>query len=168
VLQIAAHDGDRALFDTYRTRFENAKVPADRSRFMGGLGAFHDPELLEACLQYALTGPLRPQELSRLPFIAGSTPKRRDRIYHWMTENYTTIASRISKESLGFLPFFAGGCDAGRIEDARRFFTDPAHDAPGVKVSLAKVSDAVGDCIRLREREGGAVTAYLTQLAGNR
>jgi hypothetical protein len=85
VLGLAAQTGDRALFDTYKQRFEAAKVPAERGRFLAALGNFRDPASIEAALQYAVEGPLRPQEITRLPGSIATTATGRDRAYRWMT-----------------------------------------------------------------------------------
>ena len=123
---------------------------------------------VERALEYSLTGPLRTQEILRIPFGLSETPAGRERAYRWMTENYGTLAQRIPKEFTSFFPYFAGGCEPERVESARQFFAHPERDSSPTRVSLAKVSDAVGDCARLREREAASVAAFLTQHVGAR
>jgi alanyl aminopeptidase len=94
----------------------------------------------------------------------GGTPEGEDRLYEWMTQNYDTITGRIPPVFASFMPFFAGGCSAERLENARAFFAEPAHQAPGTLKQLDKVADQVTDCLNLREREGDAVTRYLNNL----
>jgi hypothetical protein len=168
VLDLAAQNGDRALFDAYRSRFEAAKVPAERGQFLSGLGSFRDPALANQALQYALEGPLRPNEIGSIPFGQMETAAGRDRGYKWMTENWTALTSRVPKEFTSRFTFMAGGCDEKRLEAARTFFTDPSRDSPSIRYGLARLTDSTGDCLRLREREGGAVSAYLGQLVGSR
>jgi alanyl aminopeptidase len=96
------------------------------------------------------------------------TPAGRDRAYRWMTENYGTLTQRIPKDFTSFFPYFAGGCEPERLEAARSFFGDPERDSPATRVSLAKVTDAVTDCARLRGREAASVAAYLTENVGSR
>jgi aminopeptidase N len=168
VLQIAARDGDQALFDQYREHFESAQIPAERARFLSALAGFREPALMDAALDYALHGPLRTQELGRIAFGMLDTPAGRERAYRWMTTNYGTLTSRIPKEFTSFFPYFATGCELDRLESARTFFADPDRDSPSVRVTLAKVSDSVTDCTRLRQREEAAVAGYLNQPAGSR
>jgi cytosol alanyl aminopeptidase len=162
-LALAALGGERALFDKYRARFEAAAEPGSRGRFLGGLGAFRDPALVEEALRYALSGPLRPQEIGAIPRQLTDTAAGRDRAWRWMTENHAEISKRIPEFGRGFLPYYASGCEAERVEAAREFFGKPEHRAPGTETTLAKVADQVGDCVRLREREGEAVRRYLEQ-----
>jgi hypothetical protein len=167
-LTVAAHDGDEALFEQYRQRFESATIPRQRQQYLAGLAAFRDPEIVDRALEYTLSGPLRTQEILRIPFSLLETPAGRERAYRWMTDNYGTLAQRIPAEFTSFFPYFAGGCEPERLEAAAKFFGDPQRDTPATRVSLAKVTDAVGDCARLREREAASVAAFLTQYVGSR
>lgn len=164
-IRISAMRGDKTLFDNYRQRFETAGDPADRSRFLSALGRFKDPELRKEALEYAMTGPLRPQEFFSIPFsIASSSSKDADLIFDWMMENYDKILAKVPPQFKAFFPSFAGGCSTERLEAAREFFAEEEHQAPGLEVRLAKVSDQVTDCVNLREREGEAVATYLSSI----
>jgi alanyl aminopeptidase len=165
-LQLAAIEGDRALFDTYRTQFENAKIPAVRNRFLGALGHFRDPKLQDAALRYALEGPLRSQEVLAITGGMTQTDAGRDRTLRWIMDNYDALSKRIAAEFVGFLPNYGTSCDVQRLEAVQAFFNDPAHQTRGTKSTLAKVSDATRDCARVREREGGAAATYLQATVG--
>ncbi len=168
-LELAAQDGDAALWDDYRTRFEGAKVPAVRSRYLGALSGFRDPALVERTLKYALEGPLRPQEILRSTGGIGETDQGRERLFRWVQDNYAAIAKRVPPEFAGFLPRFGGGgCDTQRIASLQAFFSAPEHQAPGTTTSLARTTESIQDCANLREREGPAVAAYLSELASRR
>jgi len=168
-LQLSAVHGDRALWNDYRERFEKAETPAERSRYLLALSEFTDPELVEEKLRYALSGPLRAQEVMQLTRALGDTEEGRDRLYRWITENYDAIVARIPPPRLISLPrIAAGGCDAERLEAARAFFAEENHQVPGTVEAFAKVSDQVRDCVDLRQREGAAVAAYLNSLAATR
>jgi hypothetical protein len=162
-LQIAALDGDRALLEEYRKRFEAASIPAERARYLRALGAFRDPALVEEALSYTLKGPLRPQEVFAIPQrVAAQSPAQEERVYRWMTENYAALSSRMPPAvAATYLPYFAGGCSAERLAAARAFFADPARNLPGTEAELAKVGEVVQSCVELRDREGRAVAAYL-------
>ena len=168
MLRLAAIQSDAALYDTCRARFESTRSPIDRSRYLTALSFFRDSALVERTLRYALEGPLRPQELRTATFGIASYPPYQDRLYAWVEKNYAKIASRIPPEQVAFMPFYASGCSAQRLEAARVFFSQPEHSAMGTEKTLAKVTDQVGDCIGLREREGAAVADYLLEFAAQR
>ena len=166
-LRLAAIGGDADLFEDYKRRFEAARTPADRQRYLSALGAFDSLELRQATLVYALEGPLRPNEIFT-PFNSiGNDAAGRDFMYRWMTDKYEQITSRLPPMFAGFMPFAASGCSAERLEQAEEFFAQPEHQGPGTGKQLAKVAEQVRDCVALREREGEAVTRYLKQSANS-
>ena len=165
ILRIAALEGDETLFQTYKSNFETAKSPVLRGLFLGALGAFSDSKLQDAALAYILEGPLHPNELFTIPRRIADTAEGRDRNFNWLLKNYDAITSRLPAEYAAFMPFSARGCSAERLEKAREFFSNPAHQVPGTMNTLQKVSESVMDCVNLRQREGTAVAAYLIKLA---
>jgi alanyl aminopeptidase len=167
-LTLSALRGDRALFDEYARGFETAAVPADRERYLAALGGFARPELVEAALRYALEGPLRPQEVLRVPRLLARDPSHRDRVFEWMTRNYSALMARVPPLYGHSLTWFASGCSAARLDRARAFFSDPAHSPPGIDQELAKVADEVMDCVHLRSREQAAITHFIGQWHGGR
>ena len=167
-LDMSAIRGDEALFMDYKKRFEAARIPAERSRYLGALGYFRDPKIAAEAIRYSLEGPLRPQEIFVIPGSLGGAFEYEDVPYKWMTENFGTIASKIPPMFLVYMPNLVRGCSLARLEAAKTFFAVPAHSVAGSEKELAKVSDAVRDCAGLREREGAAVAAYLAQQVGSR
>ncbi|RME18999.1 MAG: hypothetical protein D6800_14875, partial [Candidatus Zixiibacteriota bacterium] len=163
-LSLAAIHGDKALFDTYVERFENAPTPVERSRFLSALGYFHDDSLIARALSLALSDKLRPQEHSAIPMtIAGQSPWRADQVFDWLMANYDTVVAWLPPPSRAFLVFFAGGCSQERLDKAKAFFGRPEHQGPGIEHRLARVTEGVEDCVDLREREGEAVNSLLAQ-----
>ena len=163
VLGLAAIDGDQALFDEYRQRFETATVPGDRRRYLFAMGSFEDEALKQQAIDYILTGPLRPQELFTIPFAMGRDRESGDRLYSWMEAHYDAILERIPPPYAIYLPYFASGCSTDRLDRARVFFTEPEHVVPGTIRELAKVEEQVMQCVDLRAREGERVVAYLSE-----
>ena len=161
-VQLAAIRGDAALFDAYRSRFEATVVPAERRLFLRALGHFRDPSQVERALEYALDGPVRPQEVFVIPRVMSENPATRAAAWAWMTRRYDAIAARIPPDYLVFLPWFAKGCSRERLAAAGAFFADPKHSPPGTAKELAEVEDAVQTCVRIEAREGGAVRQFVT------
>jgi cytosol alanyl aminopeptidase len=158
-LQLAARTGDRALFDQFRQRFEAARVPSERQRYLSALAAFEDPALVEEGMRYSLTGPMRPQEILAIP--RSQADRHQDAVFRWTTGNYDALAARIPPVILPFLVYLGGGCSTERLEAARAFFTDPKRAVAGTEKELAKMTEAGRDCVALRTREGTGVRAYL-------
>ena len=160
-LRVSASRGDMALFKEYRRRFEKAKVPAERSRYLAALGSFRDKEVVEAGLAYSLDGPLRAQEVLSIPGRVAQVPEFRPVVWNWVTENFKTIVQRVPANYGVNLVRYAGGCSVDLLEPARAFFSAPGHDLPGIDAEITKVADEVNDCARLRQREQSSVAAFL-------
>jgi alanyl aminopeptidase len=160
-LRVAAIDGDQQLFDTYKARFETAKVPAERERFLSSLGAFESPKIQQQALDYVLQGPLRPNEIFTIQRGMADTDRNGRLGFDWMTTNYDAITARVPPMFAAYLPYAASGCSLERLERAREFFSEPEHDVAGTGATLQRVADQVTDCAALREREGRGVAAYL-------
>ncbi len=168
-MQIAALDGGWRLYNKYKKGFEEAKVPAERARFLAGLGWFTEPAMIQHALYYSLHGDLRPQEIFTIPMGIGRNGDEESTkiLWDWMTDNYDELMKKMPPMFAVYMPYFAGGCSADRLEAARLFFAeDGPHYVAGQEKELAKVAEAVGDCVGLREREGKAVREYLNQVAG--
>jgi alanyl aminopeptidase len=160
-LQLHALRGDRALFDEYRRRAETATIPAERQRFLGAMGYFRAPALVDEALRYAIEGKLRPQEVFTIPFGVGTSVANEARPYAFFTENFEAVQKKLPPMFLAFMPGIATGCSEERAAAARTFFADPKRMAPGMEKEMAKVSEGVKDCVALRSREGAAVASYL-------
>ncbi|MGH7731787.1 MAG: M1 family aminopeptidase [Candidatus Eiseniibacteriota bacterium] len=164
-LNLAARDGDLALYESYRLRFESAKVPSERARFLAALGHFRRSDVMVRALDYVFIGPLRPQEILTIPINVAEGDELKRRVWRWFTAHYDVIVKRIPPFYLPSLPGFGRGCDQARIAEAREFFSAPAADLPGTQEELAKVIERNTDCVGLRERETPSVSTYLTRQA---
>ena len=164
-LNLAVRDGDGTLFDEVRQHFEAAKVPSERARFLTALGHFRSGPMVERALDYALTGPLRPQEILTIPRNMNENDAFRERTWNWLRSGYRTVARRVPPNTLSGLPSLAACCDTLRIDYAISFFSLPETNLPGTREQLAKVTDSIRDCVRLRQREGAATSACILELA---
>ena len=132
VIRASAIRGDAAMFDLYRARFEAAKVPAERRRFLSALGNFREPGLADRARAYVFAGPLRPQEVLAIPRVQGAVPSEAGKTFTWMTGHYDELAARIPADFMVFMPYFAAGCSSDRVATAKTFFADPKRAAGNV------------------------------------
>ncbi len=158
VVTMNARRGDEALFEEYRKRFENAANPADRARFLAGLGSFHDPALRQKARAYALTGAVRPNEFFML-WGGADNAAERDELFNWVTTNFDEIMKRIPPMFASSMAFIGGGCEPERVARTREFMT--VKKIEGAERQLARVTEQVSECATLRAREMASVSAYL-------
>ncbi len=163
-LGLAAGDGDAARFEAYRQRFEQARTPLVRNRFLGALGAFRDSTLVERALDYTLTDAVRPNDMRAVWLNVFQEPRNQEHAFRWMTRHYDAVAGRMPDYERAFLVRVAGGCSPERLEAARSFFIAERRP-PGYELEEAKVADQVTDCATLRLHEGNTIRFYLTSLS---
>ncbi|MCI0532399.1 MAG: ERAP1-like C-terminal domain-containing protein, partial [candidate division Zixibacteria bacterium] len=164
VLKLSALNGDKQLFEAYKSRFETTQNPAERPRFLYTLGNFRDPELIKQALEYVLTGPIRPHEIYTIPSGISGDKRHEDLVFEWYLEHYGAVTSKMPPSAAASMPFIAMGCSKERLEKAKEFFSNPAHKVTGTDEQMEKVASYIMDCVNLREREGAAVTRYLKEL----
>ena len=164
VLGLSAMQGDSARFAAYQRRFEQAKTPVDRSRFLSALGSFSDSVLVEKALDYSLTDAVRPTDMYVLWRSVSGEVANQERAYDWMTRHYDALARRMPPFALTDLIRFANGCSPERLEAARAFFT-PARRGPGYEIEEAKVADAVAECAALRRGQTNTIRNYLETIS---
>jgi alanyl aminopeptidase len=160
-LAVAAIDGDRELFEAYVNRYESLTDPTSRTRYLAALGAFSDPSLQRAALDYALSDKVRPMDLFDPMNQLRRTEAGTDVAFAWLRANYDAVASRLPPIWLSYMPYAAAGCSVERLEAANSFFSQPEHEVDGTQENLRKVAQAVMDCVTLRTREEVSVKAYL-------
>ena len=160
LVSLAATRGDAALFDEFQKRFENAKTPADRARYLDALGSFLDPALRQRARDLSLTSAVRPTEIYDL---AGSTATEEERedMYRWITANYDAFTKKLPPAFAAGMPFIAAGCSPERVERAREFFA--TRKVEGTDRQMARIAEQVSDCAALRAREMEAVSRYLAR-----
>jgi alanyl aminopeptidase len=162
-IEMSAIRGDAGLFNLYRERFEAAKIPGERRRFLSALGNFRDPPLVDRALEYVFAGPLRPQEVLVIPRVMGDIPAEQAKTFAWMTAHYEQLSQRLPPEFMVYMPYFADGCSSKRVDAAKTFFAEPTHAPPGTSKEMDRVAEAVGDCVVLDQREGDSVRRYTTE-----
>jgi alanyl aminopeptidase len=167
---LAAVRGDRALFDDYRRRFETTAVPIERPLYLSALGKFRDPALREAALDYALHGPLRPQERLTIPNgtalndigsagrFSGVYP---DEIAQWMMDHFTELHDMLPPNFATRIMALGLGCGEARRNQLRVFFAEASHRVQGGEALFSRMSDAMDECSALHGRESARAERWL-------
>ena len=158
-LVLAAHGGDRAFFEAYRHRLDQPTSPQERDALLGGLASFDAPDLATEGLDLALTDAVRSSEIARLLFSAARDDAGRDRTLAWVRGHWPALSVKASPWTLGGMPRLGGGCSRARLDATGAFFADKR--SPLVDNALARATDAVEACLRLRADQGAAVAAAM-------
>jgi hypothetical protein len=164
VLGLAARHGDRERFEHFKKRFEDAETPVDRRRYLAAIGAFMDPEIVDAALEYTLGATVRPNESSRIPVAVSK--EFRERAIDWVLANYGRVSEKVPTLHLSFMmPALADGTSEELLARVQSFLSESSRSTPLMEKNLRKAADRVTRRARVREKEGQAVAAYLGNLA---
>jgi alanyl aminopeptidase len=169
---LGARRADAATFEDYRHRFETATLPSDRSLYLTGLGSFRDPALCTQALDYALKGPLRPQETQVIPSAMslnglsanarnGGGSEYPDEVMKWAFEHWDELVGKMPPNFAARNLRMTGGCSEERQAQIKQFFSDPKRNVPAIQASLRRMSDAMQECSSLHEREAERVERWL-------
>jgi alanyl aminopeptidase len=171
---IGATRGDAATFEDYRKRFEATRVPSERTLYLAGLGSFADPTLRKQALDYALSGPLRPQEPLVIPSNMSFNslgPEDRgallypDDVAQWMMDHFAELSAKTPPNFATRIMGLGAGCTPERLATLRAYFADPSHRVLGGDYTMKRMSDAFQECAGMNERESERVERWLEGVA---
>ncbi len=159
---LAALEGDTALFEKFQERMESAPTPERRALYRNALAEFRDPALVKRALEYAISGRMRKQDAPH--FIANilDEPDLRDQAWEFVKAHWNEVKATFTPASGATVVEAAGSfCDARGREDVRGFFTQ--NPVPAAERTLQQTLEQISNCSALRQRQ----RAYLTEwLAG--
>ncbi|MGZ4889035.1 MAG: M1 family metallopeptidase [Candidatus Angelobacter sp.] len=161
-LEVAAENGDAALYDQINEAMGHARSVEDYYHFLFALTSFRQPELARRTLGLVDQGKLRQQDYVRLfPELLAESPAREiawDYLKsHWdgLAEKVTTFGGRGAVSALG------GFCSLEKRDDIRQFFA--AHSAPGAERALQQSLERITNCVEFKQLQGDNMQKFLQQ-----
>jgi alanyl aminopeptidase len=162
VLEIAARNGDRALFDRFRDALKTAKDRRDRQRLFDALGAFRDPALVKEALALFLTGDFDPREADAILFSASQKEASRQIAWDFVKTNFDAIVGKMPREMTGILPEFGNSfCSEAHRKDVETFFRGRIERLPGGPRNLAQTLEQIDLCNASRAAQEPSVRGFL-------
>ena len=164
VLGVAAHFGDRALFDRFLAAAKKEKERRNRRRLLSALGSFKDPALVKEAMALFLTNEFDSRETRLILFSEIQDEASRPLAWEFMKAHYDAIVARLPHEETGEMPFFAAGfCDATQRKDAATFFQSRAEKLPGGPRNLAQVLETIDLCMASKAAQEPSVREFLAK-----
>ena len=158
-VNIAAENGDAALYARYMDHMNSAKTPEEHYRFFRGLGYFQDPSLVNRTLEYSISKDVKTQDSSLLRELL-SRPATQLQAWEFVKSHNQQIMSRLGTElGSGFIRTIASFCSAELRDDALKFFQD--QNRPGATRILRNATDRINSCIDLRASQGENLSQFL-------
>jgi aminopeptidase N len=149
---IAASNGDAALFNELQHTFETATDPQRQEDALHLLARFHDPELQRRSLEYAVSGKVRNQDATFQLMIPMRDPETRDEAWDFIRQNWGKVQAEFTTAMGGYLVGGTGSfCSAEKRGEIDQFFA--SHLVAASSHSLQRAKDAIDACIELRSNQ---------------
>jgi puromycin-sensitive aminopeptidase len=162
VIPVLAHAGDAQRYDQFLRLFRAAATPQEEQRYLLALAAFRPPELIDQTLARTLNGEVRTQDA---PFLVRALlygVESRARAWPFVQANWEQMSR--DYPVTGFRRMFEGVLGLATPEwerEARAFVEQHRIDLGGK--TLEQYLEQLHIAVRLREREGAALSAYLAK-----
>jgi puromycin-sensitive aminopeptidase len=160
IIPVLAHVGDEARYAEFVRNFRAAATPQEEQRYLLALAAFRPPELIDQTLARTLNGEVRTQDAPFLMRALLYGVDSRARAWPFLQANWEQMSREYPVT--GFRRMFEGVVGLARPEWEREvldFFRKSAIDLGGK--TLEQYLEQLRIAVRLREREGAALSTYL-------
>ena len=161
-LSIAAHNGDAALFDQLQNLFETTTNPEMVEIALIAFGQFKDPQLTERALQYAVSGKVRNQDVSRLLSRMLLNDETRDQSWKFIQEHWEKVQAQFTTAAgARVVGSTSGFCSVYARESVQSFFA--AHPVAASNNSLHQALERIDSCIELRSLQEPKLHQWLAR-----
>ena len=160
-MEVAATNGDAALFDLLQKTAETSKEPGTASGALYDLARFKDPELTRRALEYAASGKVRNQDSIRLFAIALQSPNTQETAWKYIEDNWTKVQTQFTMFTGGYLVSSTSAfCTAEQRDQVKDFFT--THKVAASANALTRSQNAINDCVDLRAEQSSNLKQWLS------
>ncbi len=160
VIAILAHVGNAARYEEFAARYRAARTPQDEQRYLLSLAGFRPAALVERTLALALSQDVRTQDAPFLVRALLYAPHGQEKAWAFLQENWERMCRDFPAAGLRRLCEGVQGLATAEWErEVREFFLEKQANLGG-KV-LEQYLEQLHLAVRLREREGEALRAYL-------
>ena len=158
--QIAAQNGDDALFTQVQKVAETASNPTQQENALGMMMTFEQPQLADRAYDFMVSGKVRNQDSIPLLAYALGHPGTRDLAWHYVQANWPRVQAQLTEMMGGYLVSATGSfCSAAKGQEVQTFFTE--HPVHAAERALARAKDQINDCVALRAAQEGNLQGWL-------
>jgi len=161
VVDLAASDGDQALYEKYLERSRAAKDPEEKYRYLNALTSFRDPALVRRTMNLILGPDVRSQDAKVLiAQLLGNTDTQH---LGWeLLQARWDDVQKKTGEFVGNTVIVSGlgaFCDARTVDEVKQFFS--AHTVPDAERTLQQTIERIASCAALSAAQSDKLAAWL-------
>ena len=164
VLDVAALNGDAALYESYRAQMVKlAASPEEYYRYLDALAWFSDPALIRRTLDYAISPAVRSQDVGLLLAGLMARPASRDATWAVIKAQWPTLVNRLDTfQSIPAIISATGNfCSREAAADVRQFFTQ--NPVSSSARTLQQGVERIEACAAMRTRQAEPLGRYLSK-----
>ena len=153
LIQVAAVDGDQALYDEFVAKVKMASAsPEEHQRYLLGLTTFQNPELVKRTLEYYVSSEMQNQDVYILNFGWSQHPNSNRQRWDFVKSHWPQYEKKFSEDLLVSVVYsMRSFCDVSLRDEVIRFFSQhriaPAEDA------LKQQIERINLCIDLKSNQ---------------
>jgi aminopeptidase N/puromycin-sensitive aminopeptidase len=161
-LNVAARNGDSALFDKLQIAYENGTDPQVQEGALRLLATFRDPQLLNRALDFAVTPKVRNQDAAIQFAMALHDVETRDQAWEYVKANWDKVHLQLTEGLGGYLVSATGSfCSAAARDDVSGFFA--THKVAAADVELKHAIEHINGCIAFRSQQEQSLKRWLSK-----
>ena len=162
--QLAAINGDAALYQRYLAAMKAAKSPEEYYRYFYGLAEFRRPELVQRNLEYALSPEVRNQDATGFlgAMLRSTDASKRAQVWTFVKGHWPGLENRLASYTRGeIFGATSAMCDAGERDDVQAFFAE--HRIDSADRTMRQSVERMNMCISMRTQQSARLQSWLKQ-----
>ncbi len=163
VLDVAARNGDRKLYDRLHADAKKADSLEERRKLLGPMGRFSDPEIAKVALALTLKDEFDPREvIGTMLWGALGDPRTRPMAYEFVKTNFDALVAKLPREwASGLVYAGVAQCDATLRREVEDFFKERNAKLSGGPLVFTQGLEEMDLCIARREALRPGIEAFL-------
>jgi hypothetical protein len=163
VLQVAAQNGDRALYDRWVTAAKKEQDRPTRRRLIEALAAFRDEKIVAGSLAMLLTDAFELREATPILWSAAEDRFTRKMTWKWLQTNFDALVAKLPRDGGAWLPHAAISlCDDAAAQEVKGFFAERARKFEGGPRHLDQALEQMHLCSVFRTAQSPHVHRYFS------
>ena len=158
LVQLAALEGDAALYERYLAAGKSATNPSVKYRYLNGLAAFGSPVLVRRTFDFILSPDVRAQDTGLFLAALLASPDARDLTWDLVRERWGELQKKDPTGIARVVAALSAFCDAARAEEIRSFFT--RNKVPEAERGLQQTLERVASCGRFAGSQRARLDAW--------